>query len=84
MDSTKLFALGEREEIHNELKIHQNSSTFYQDANYHNQIVNELCSFMCKEFAKKQTKHINCHGTPGLKPHQYRFCRKSLFTNVSV
>lgn len=46
MDSTKLFALGEREEIHNELKIHQNSSTFYQDANYHNQIVNELCSFM--------------------------------------
>ena len=46
MDSTKLFALGEREEIHDESEIHQNSSTFYQDANYHNQIVNEPSSFM--------------------------------------
>lgn len=46
MDSTKLFALGEREEIHDESEIHQHSSTFYQDANYHNQIVNEPGSFM--------------------------------------
>jgi hypothetical protein len=54
MDFTKLFALGEREEIKDESKIHQNSSTFYQDANYHNQIVNELCNFMCRSFAKSR------------------------------
>ena len=54
MDFTKLFALGEREEIHDESEIHQHSSTFYQDANYHNQIVNELCSFMCRSFAKSR------------------------------
>ena len=52
MDFTKLIALGEREEIKDESKIHQNSSTFYQDANYHNQIVNELCNFMCKALQK--------------------------------
>ncbi len=58
MDFAKLFALGEREEIKDELKIHQNSSTFYQDANYHNQIVNELCSFMYGAFAKSRLDTI--------------------------
>jgi hypothetical protein len=37
-----------------------------------------------KKVCKKQTEHINCHDTPGLKPHQCRFYRKSLFTDVSV
>ena len=41
MNLTKLFALGERKRINDESEKHHNSSTFYQDANYHNQIVNE-------------------------------------------
>ena len=46
LNPTKLFALGERKRINDESWKHHFSSTFYQDANYHNQIVNEPSSFM--------------------------------------
>ena len=45
MNLTKLFALGERKRINDESEKHHKSSTFYQDANYHNQIVNEPKQF---------------------------------------
>ena len=53
MNLTKLFALGERKRINDESEKHHKSSTFYQDANYHNQIVNEPSSFMSTRLENK-------------------------------
>ena len=56
MNLTKLFALGERKRINDESEKHHNSSTFYQDANYHNQIVNELSEQMWLELVNSPRK----------------------------
>ena len=49
----------------NQMK-HHNSSTFYQDANYHNQIVNEPSSFKCGTNLKTNLTNDR-NGTSGFK-----------------
>ena len=56
MNLTKLFALGERKKVNDESEKHHDSSTFYQDANYHNQIVNELSEQMWLELVNSPRK----------------------------
>ena len=56
MNLTKLFALGERKRINDESEKHHKSSTFYQDANYHNQIVNEPSEQMWLELVNSPRK----------------------------
>lgn len=83
MNFTKLFALGEREEIHDESKIHQTLRHSIKMPITTTKLSTN-CAISCVKLCKKQTEHNRCHDTPGLKPHQCRFCQKSLSADVSV